>query len=139
MSKLAFSIAKSRTKFLLLLLALEIVVLSCISPYFLSLSNLLQITQFGAGLTLLSLGEALVMVGGKDGIDISIGSTMSLSGVIFGLAVMGGASIPVAIVISLAAGAALGAVNGVLIAMAGVPALIATLGTSMCTARWHYI
>lgn len=79
------------------------------------------------------------MVGGKDGIDISIGSTMSLSGVIFGLAVMGGASIPVAIVISLAAGAALGAVNGVLIAMAGVPALIATLGTSMCTARWHYI
>ena len=129
MSKLAFSIAKSRTKFLLLLLALEIVVLSCISPYFLSLSNLLQITQFGAGLTLLSLGEALVMVGGKDGIDISIGSTMSLSGVIFGLAVMGGASIPVAIVISLAAGAALGAVNGVLIAMAGVPALIATLGT----------
>ena len=104
MSKLAFSIAKSRTKFLLLLLALEIVVLSCISPYFLSLGNLLQITQFGAGLTLLSLGEALVMVGGKDGIDISIGSTMSLSGVIFGLAVMGGASIPVAIVISLAAG-----------------------------------
>ena len=129
MSKLAFSIAKSSTKFLLLLLALEIVVLSCISPYFLSLGNLLQITQFGAGLTLLSLGEALVMVGGKDGIDISIGSTMSLSGVIFGLAVMGGASIPVAIVISLAAGAALGAVNGVLIAMAGVPALIATLGT----------
>lgn len=79
------------------------------------------------------------MVGGKDGIDISIGSTMSLSGVIFGLAVMGGASIPVAIVISLAAGAALGAVNGVLIAMAGVPALIATLVPSMCTARWHYI
>ena len=88
MKKLAFSIAKSRTKFLLLLLVIEMIILSCISPYFFNMNNLLQVTQFGATLTLLSLGEALVMISGRDGIDISIGSTMSLSGVIFGLAVM---------------------------------------------------
>ncbi|MFR7443275.1 MAG: hypothetical protein ACLUUO_07085 [Sellimonas intestinalis] len=96
MKKLAFSIAKSRTKFLLLLLVIEMIILSCISPYFFNMNNLLQVTQFGATLTLLSLGEALVMISGRDGIDISIGSTMSLSGVIFGLAVMNGANIPIA-------------------------------------------
>lgn len=129
MKKLAFSIAKSRTRFLLLLLVVEIIVLSCISPYFFNMSNLLQVTQFGATLTLLSLGEALVMISGRDGIDISIGSTMSLSGVIFGLAVMNGAGIPAAAAVTLLGGVVCGAVNGLLIAAARVPALIATLGT----------
>ena len=112
MKKLAFSIAKSRTKFLLLLLVIEMIILSCISPYFFNMNNLLQVTQFGATLTLLSLGEALVMISGRDGIDISIGSTMSLSGVIFGLAVMNGANIPIAAFITLLGGVVFGAVNG---------------------------
>lgn len=71
MKKIVFSIAKSRTKFLLLLFVVEMIVLSLISPYFFSMNNLMQVTQFGASLTLLSLGEALVMIAGRDGIDIS--------------------------------------------------------------------
>lgn len=129
MKKIAFSIAKSRTKFLLLLFVIEIVVLSLISPYFFSVNNLMQVTQFGASLTLLSLGEALVMIAGRDGIDISVGSAMSLSGVIFGLIVVNGGNIFTATVITLAAGAILGLINGLLVAVAKVPALIATLGT----------
>ncbi|MFQ7312346.1 hypothetical protein B5F37_02140 [Drancourtella sp. An210] len=129
MRKLAFSIAKSRTKFLFLLFVIEIIILSCISPYFFNMNNLLQVTQFGATLTLLSLGEALVMISGRDGIDISVGSAMSLSGVIFGLAVMNGCNILTASIITLLGGVVLGAVNGLLIAVAKVPALIATLGT----------
>ena len=101
MRKIAFSIAKSRTKFLLLLFVIEMVILSLISPYFFSLSNLMQVTQFGAALTLLSLGESLVMIAGRDGIDISIGSIMSLSGVIFGLAVINGCSILAATIATL--------------------------------------
>ena len=129
MRKLAFSIAKSRTKFLFLLFVIEIIILSCISPYFFNMNNLLQVTQFGATLTLLSLGEALVMISGRDGIDISVGSAMSLSGVIFGLAVMNGCNILTASIITLLGGVVLGVVNGLLIAVAKVPALIATLGT----------
>lgn len=129
MSKIVFAIAKSRTKFLLLLLIVEMVILSCISPYFLNLNNLLQVTQFGATLTLLSLGEALVMLGGRDGIDISIGASMSLSGVIFGMVILRGQGIFVAVLITLVGGIILGAVNGLLVACAKVPALIATLGT----------
>ena len=129
MKKIAFSIAKSRTKFLLLLFVVELIVLSLISPYFFDMNNLMQVTQFGASLTLLSLGEALVMIAGRDGIDISIGSTMSLSGVFFGLAVMNGAGIFTATIITLVCGVLLGAINGILVAVAKVPALIATLGT----------
>lgn len=129
MKKIAFSIAKSRTKFLLLLFVIEIIVLSLISPYFFSVNNLMQVTQFGASLTLLSLGEALVMIAGRDGIDISVGSAMSLSGVVFGLIVVKGGSIFTAALITLAAGAILGLINGLLVAVAKVPALIATLGT----------
>lgn len=129
MRKIAFSIAKSRTKFLLLLFVIEMVILSLISPYFFSLSNLMQVTQFGAALTLLSLGESLVMIAGRDGIDISIGSIMSLSGVIFGLAVINGCSILTATILTLLTGVVLGSINGFLVAVAKVPALIATLGT----------
>lgn len=129
MKKIAFSIAKSRTKFLLLLFVIELIVLSLISPYFFSVNNLMQVTQFGASLTLLSLGEALVMIAGRDGIDISVGSAMSLSGVIFGLVVIKGGSILMATVITLLTGAVLGMINGLLVAVAKVPALIATLGT----------
>ena len=129
MRKIAFSIAKSRTKFLLLLFVIEMVILSLISPYFFSLSNLMQVTQFGAALTLLSLGESLVMIAGRDGIDISIGSIMSLSGVIFGLAVINGCSILAATILTLLTGVVLGSINGFLVAVAKVPALIATLGT----------
>ena len=129
MKRIAFSIAKSRTKFLLLLFVVELIVLSLISPYFFDMNNLMQVTQFGASLTLLSLGEALVMIAGRDGIDISIGSAMSLSGVIFGLSVMNGAGIFSATIITLVSGIFLGAVNGSLVAVAKIPALIATLGT----------
>ena len=129
MRKIAFSIAKSRTKFLLLLFVIEMVILSLISPYFFSLSNLMQVTQFGAALTLLSLGESLVMIAGRDGIDISIGSIMSLSGVLFGLAVINGCSILAATILTLLTGVVLGSINGFLVAVAKVPALIATLGT----------
>lgn len=58
------------------------------------------------------------MISGRDGIDISVGSAMSLSGVIFGLAVMNGCNILTASIITLLGGVVLGAVNGLLIAVA---------------------
>lgn len=129
MNKIILSIAKSRTKFLFLLLIVEVVLLSFSSPYFLNVSNLVEITQFGAILMLLALGESLVILGGREGIDISIGALLSLSGVVFGLVVKAGMSIPVATVITLLTGFILGSLNGVMISYMGMPALIVTLGT----------
>ena len=106
------------------------VVMSAISPYFLRVDNLLSMTQYGAVLGLLALGQTLVILGGGGGIDLSVGSTMSLSGVVFGLlAVRAGIDPWLAAVLAVVAGAALGALNAMLITVVRIPPLIATLGT----------
>jgi ribose transport system permease protein/erythritol transport system permease protein len=81
-------------------------------------------------LCLLGLAELLVMVSGRGGIDLSVGAMVSLSGMVFGV-VVGHWRWPLlpAVLTALAAGAALGAVNGLLVARLRFPALIATLAT----------
>ena len=79
---------------------------------------------------LLALGELVVIVSGRGGIDLSIGSMVSLSGMLFGFAYgQWGWSLPAAIVLTIIVGGVLGAINGVLVAYFGLPALIATLAT----------
>jgi len=53
--------------------------LSFVSPYFLSLHTLLDMTQFGALTALLGMGQTLVIVGGRGGIDLSVGAIVSLA------------------------------------------------------------
>jgi simple sugar transport system permease protein len=85
---------------------------------------------------LLSLANMLAMITG--GFDLSVVSIAILSGVVAGVILSHYAAIalPVGITIVLAVVAAMvvallcGAVNGILIAYAGVPAIIATLGTN---------
>lgn len=81
-------------------------------------------------LCILALAELFVIVSGRGGIDLSVGSMVSLAGMGFGFMV-GQWHWPLvpAIVVSLAIGALLGAVNGLLVAVLRFPALIATLAT----------
>lgn len=104
--------------------------MSLLSPYFLRPENLLSMTQFGAIIGLLALGQSIVILGGRGGIDLSVGSTMSLAGVVMGLAATHLAIGPWAsAVIAVICGVGLGAVNGFLIAVLRLPALITTLST----------
>jgi ribose/xylose/arabinose/galactoside ABC-type transport system permease subunit len=81
-------------------------------------------------LCILALAELIVMVSGRGGIDLSVGSIVSLSGMAFGFLIgkEGWPLLP-AILVTVLGGALLGAINGVLIAYVGFPALIATLAT----------
>lgn len=81
-------------------------------------------------LALLGFAELLVILSGRGGIDLSVGANVSLSGMLFGFAYgqWGWGFLP-ALLLTLLAGAVLGAVNGFLIANVGFPALIATLAT----------
>lgn len=129
MKKAVLSLTKSRTKFLVLLLILEILILSLLNPEFCKVRNLIEILQFGATLFLLAVGEALVILSIPGGIDISIGSTVSLSCVALGSVYRATGSMPLALIATLAAGCLMGAVNGVLVGIFNMPSLIATLGT----------
>lgn len=115
---------------LLVLIVIAFIMMSLISPYFFRVNNLLSMTQYSAVVGLLALGQTFVILGGGGGIDLSVGSMMSLSSVFFGLlAVQGGLSPWIAAIIAVAIGAVLGLVNGLLIALLNLPPLIVTLGT----------
>lgn len=91
-----------------------------------STGNLQIILQITATLGIMAIGQALVIMNGE--IDISVGSVFGICALIY-LAVGRELGAPAAIVLSLAAAAAIGFTNGLMVLKGGVPALIATLGT----------
>ncbi|MGR7921452.1 sugar ABC transporter permease [Zobellella denitrificans] len=114
-----------------------IIVFSLMSPNYLTVNNLLIMSSHVAIFGLLAIGMLLVILNG--GIDLSVGSTLGLSGVFAGYLMQGvqvdamGVILypPVWVVALLTCmlGAAIGIINGVLIAHFRVPPFVATLGT----------
>ena len=81
-------------------------------------------------LALLALAELFVITSGRGGIDLSVGSMVSLTGIVFAMLYQqAGLPLLVAVVLAVLFGALLGAINGVLTAYLGYPALITTLAT----------
>jgi len=113
-----------------------IVVFSLLSPYYLSVANFLTMASHVAIFGILAVGMLLVILNG--GIDLSVGSTLGLAGVVAGFLMQGvtltwlGVVLypPVWVVAVLACmlGAVVGLINGILIARFKVPAFVATLG-----------
>ena len=100
---------------------------SALSPYFLDTVNLLRSAQFFVIFVLMAFGLFPVVVQGE--IDISLASTLAVGSVMFALLSVHGVPLFAALPIVLVATAALGAVNGLLVAYAGLPSLAVTLGT----------
>lgn len=73
---------------------------------------------------MLALGMTVAMIVG--GIDLSIGSNISLSAFMCALILRDTGSIPLAILVSLAVGALVGVINGVFVAKIGLPPFVAT-------------
>jgi ribose transport system permease protein len=100
-------------------------VVSFWSPQVFSTGNVANIAQAAAPLVIMALGVLLVVITG--GIDLSVGSTFSLTGMVSGLALSGGFSWPVACVIGLLVGAGVGLVNGLLVTLVGLAPFVVTL------------
>ena len=94
---------------------------------FFSTLNLLAIINQSALTAIIAGGLTMVLVVNQ--MDLSIGYLASLAGIIAsGLMVKQGLPIVVAILFTLALGAAIGAINGLLVTKVGVNAVVATLG-----------
>ena len=76
---------------------------------------------------IVALGMTIVIMIG--GMDLSVGSLLSLCGVLAGMMDNAGLPVPVTVVLTLLAGTALGAVNGLLIVKLHIPDIIVTLAT----------
>jgi ribose/xylose/arabinose/galactoside ABC-type transport system permease subunit/ABC-type sugar transport system substrate-binding protein len=113
---------------LLGLLLLEVLVFSLIGSNFFSLANAFEVLRLSVEIGLLALALTPVITSG--GIDLSVGSLMGLSAVVFGkLWRDGGFSLGTAAVLTLGLGIIAGGVNGLLITRGRIPALIVTLGS----------
>lgn len=102
--------------------------ISIVSPYFLTASNILgNVAVYFSWICIAGFGESIVMIGG--GLDLAVGSTMGLAGMIAALMLNAGASTLPAILAALAAGLAVGAVNAFAITRIRLNPFIATLGS----------
>ena len=108
--------------------AILLVVFSLASPYFLSISNFLNIDRQTTLVSIIAVGMTFVIIARQ--IDLSVASTLALSGMAAALAMAHVAdSWAVGAVAGIATGALVGLLNGVLTMRFAIPSFLVTLGT----------
>ncbi len=97
------------------------------SPVFFEVNTLMALLKQASIYGMIALGMTLVIT--SAGIDISVGSTVGLSGVVASMCMVGGLPIPVSILVAMGASVLVGLFNGIIVFDANVPPFIATMGS----------
>lgn len=100
-------------------------VLAVVSPGYFSRENLTDLFLANLPVLLVALGMTLVILTAE--IDISVGSVFAICGVTAGLLAKAGVPVALAALAACAVGAGFGALNGALVAYAGIPSIVVTL------------
>jgi len=123
-SRLAKLAEQGSTVFILLAI---LVLMEFLTSGFITANNLSLIVLQAATRAILAIGVMMVIISG--GIDISVGTVMSLCMVVMGVAVIdGGVPLYLGFAVAIGTGLLIGAVNGFLISYARLPPFIVTLG-----------
>jgi rhamnose transport system permease protein len=117
----------SREMVLLGVLIILMIVMSVLSPLFLTLGNLLNTSRFFVEVGLMALGMTLIIITG--GIDLSVGSNLGLVSVAIGFSFAAGLPLPLAILFGILVGFSAGLFNAVFITFLDLHPLVVTLGT----------
>ena len=98
-------------------------------PAFARPANLANVLNDTAILIVLALGQMAVIL--TKCIDLSVAANLALNGMVVAMlnATYPGIPVPVLMLVALALGAALGAVNGLMVWKLDIPPIVATLGT----------
>ncbi len=101
-------------------------IMSFASPIFLTTSNI-KATLLGLSIEgIIAIGMTILLVSG--GFDLSVGSTMAISGTLSALLMVNGVPVIFAVFTGLMLGIFIGAVNGLIISRIGINPFITTLG-----------
>lgn len=121
------------------ILLLMVAVFSALKPKaFMSINNYIKIIEQSAIYILLACGEFYGIILG--GIDLSVSSTMALSGVVCAKLMVSGVHPVLAVILGIFLfGALVGAINGTLINITKLPPFIITLGTQSIFRGLTYI
>lgn len=106
-----------------------VVVTTAINPLFLTPQGVKDLLLNATIVIILAVGQALVII--TRNVDLSVGSMLGLTAYLTGTLFADIPGIPIAVVFlaGMLLGGALGALNGLLVTIAKVPALVITLGT----------
>lgn len=121
------SLLQQRETTLFFIMFAACVLIGAFAPGFFALSTLHSVLANSLVLLVLSVGTMFVIL--TRNIDVSGGSVLGLSAVVLGMALEHGLPLPLAVALCLLTGALAGLLNGVLVAVLNIPAIIATLGT----------
>jgi len=119
----------SREVVLAVLVVVAFGAISWRAPVFFSAENVGTLLDDGAILTIMALAQMLALL--TRGVDLSVGASMALTGMLTAQLSRAQPELPVALTIGLALGAGLvlGLVNGALVAGLAMPPIVVTLGT----------
>ena len=121
------SLLKSREAILALVILLLLAAVASRFPAFVRPGNLANVLTDTSPLIILALGQMAVIL--TKCIDLSMAATLALCGMIAGLMNGMGVPLPLILLAVIVLGAALGAVNGLLVWKLGIPSIVVTLGT----------
>ncbi len=124
----ARSLLSNRIVFAYLLAVVLMILGGLLVPGFLAFKHIMTVIQASCFLGIITLGQCIVIISGKEGLDLSVGGIFVL-GIVISAAIMNGvnANIPLAVVAVLAAGFLLGLVNGFGVSYLSISPLIMTL------------
>jgi ribose transport system permease protein len=97
------------------------------APGFFKTENLVNVFRRGSSLWMIATMQTMVLIAG--GLDLSLGSMITFSGVVLALLLENGVSAPVAAIAAILSGTGVGTINGFMVSVLGIPAFIVTLGT----------
>jgi ribose/xylose/arabinose/galactoside ABC-type transport system permease subunit len=102
------------------------VVITILTPHFLTFGNLINVAQQTVINAVIAVGLTFVII--SRGIDLSVGSILAFSGVCLAHALQAGWPWPLALLAAIGVGVGCGLINGALISYGRIPPFIATLG-----------
>ena len=126
MSKVLSRIFHNEQAGLLLALVLLCLVISLLTPVFFTAINIKNVLRDASLVAIAGMGMVMVILLGE--IDLSVGSTQAVAGIVAVAILNQTESVLLAFGVALLAGALIGLCNGLLVTTAGINSLIATLG-----------
>ena len=114
-----------RAASLWVILLILMLTLSIASPYFLTGTNLLNVSQQISINAIIAIGMTVVIVAG--GIDLSVGGIVGVAGTASAVVVGSTGSVPLAFATAIAVGLAIGSLNGFFVSYVGLIPFVVTL------------
>ena len=111
---------------ILIAFVLIVIIMTILSPVFLTVTNVLNIIRQSSVYGIMAIGMTFVILTG--GIDLSVGSLLAIAGAIAAGSIKSGMGLGLTIVLALAIGLGCGFLNGVFVTLGRITPFVVTLG-----------